>query len=156
MKKIRPILFFIIIFLAGCSPSGGIALTKENASTYIGFSTGKSSTTLTSDPAKQTDGTYLVTFYLYALKYDLNSDVKGSCKVSFTPWYTDLTSSETLGAKYDAAFTYKAGTTDQDGIKEANSLEAHFNVTIESEKVLSALSVVSDLTFTEVSGSVQG
>lgn len=154
MKKRQPFLLFITIFLAGCSSNEGIALTKENVATYIGFSSGKSSTTLTSDPAKQTDGTYLVIFYLYPLKYDINSDVKGSCAVSFTPWYTDLTSSETSETKYNADFSYKAGVTDSDGIKEANSLEVRFNV--ESEKTLSALSVISSMTFTAISGSVQG
>jgi len=154
MKKCGPFLLFITIFLASCSSSGGIALTKENASTYIGFSNGKSSTTLTSDPIKQTDGTYRVAFYLYPLKYDFNSNVKGSCLVSFTPWYTDLTSSETSETKYSADFSYQAGAVDSNGIKEANSLAAYFSV--ESGKTLSALSVISDLTYTEISGSVQG
>ncbi|MCI1244615.1 MAG: hypothetical protein LKG11_01480 [Bacilli bacterium] len=154
MKKQLPFSLFISFFLVGCSSSGGIALTKDNVATYIGFSGGKSSATLTSDPAKQDDGSYLVVFYLYPLIYDINSDVKGDCEVLFTPHYTDLTSAETLASKFDAAFSYKAGGTDSDGIKEANSLEASFS--IESEKTLSALSVVSDLTFTDISGSVQG
>jgi hypothetical protein len=154
MKKRLPFLLFISFFLVGCSSSGGIALTKDNVATYIGFSGGKSSTTLTSDPTEQDDGSYLVVFYLYPLTYDINSDVKGRCAVSFTPWYTDMTSSATLANKFDAAFSYKAGGTDSDGIKEANSLEASF--VVESEKALSALSVISDLTFADISGSVQG
>ena len=154
MKKQLSLLLSIAFFLVGCSSGGGISLTKENVNTYIGFAGGASSTTLTSDPVKQDDGSYLVVFYLYPLTYDINSDVKGVCSVSFTPWYTDLTSSETLPDKYDAAFSYKAGGTDSDKIKEANSLEASFSV--ESQKTLSALSVISNLIFNTISGSVQG
>lgn len=133
-----------LAFCASCS-AGGLSLTKENASTYLGFTGSWENAT----PTLKSGSDYTVTFDIYAQKYGLNSNIKGTCSVTFTPVNTHLKvgtpSSQTASFKYHAA--------PAEG--QADFLEATFDYTSALED-LTGTSTVKDLVFLTISGTVQG
>jgi len=150
MKK-SFLLFAAAALLAGCS-SSGIALTKDNASTY--FSLGSSGwTDCIMGDYDSTNGQYSAYFDVYPTKYMPNNNVKGACTFTFTPVDTGMKSYDSVSLT--ANFVFHDGGTGTDGIAQMDSLRATF-VYKTTIATLTGTSTAKNLVFTSISGSVQG
>jgi hypothetical protein len=150
MKK-SLILFALAALLTSCG-SSGIALTKDNASTY--FALGSSGwTDCIMGKLDSTTGQYNAYFDIYPTKYMPNNNVKGACTFTFTPEDTSGTTYETVSLT--ASFVFHDGGTGEDGMAQMDSLRASFvyKTTVDN---LTGTSTAKDLVFTSISGSVQG
>lgn len=150
MKK-SLILFALAALLTSCG-SSGIALTKDNASTY--FSLGSSGwTDCVMGSYDSTNGQYSAYFDISPIKYMPNNNVKGACTFTFTPIDSGMKSYDAVSLT--ANFVFHDGGTGEDGMAQMDSLRATF-VYKTTIATLTGTSTAKDLVFTSISGSVQG
>jgi hypothetical protein len=159
MKKIATLLLLSSFLLVGCANSAATALTLDNVTQYAAFSDSDSTKGRSSSSSNDGKGTYTVIFDLYPTKYAFDTDVKGTCNLTFTP--SDGYTIDGVSVKYDvvnvtgAALAYHAGGTDSSGNKQMDSLRGSFTFTNAKLPQLTS-SPITNFVFVTISGSLIG
>lgn len=137
-----------MLFATGCTTNQGVALTVDNASTYIEplvENTGNADFDASSKTIK-------VHLYPSVAQGKLfSSDIKGKCSLSikYGSGFFDWSEPEQYS---NVAFAFKTGGTGESGTKQADYLEASFTYTYTGEF---GFVNVYNVTITEISGHMQ-